>query len=133
MPPTFHFPRALRSPEDQDDSLTRSKNAMSRLENSFRELESVVEQLSATRRAVASSQAVVGDQLITFATTENYLPLGNGLQKLARTIKVVADLEGGIASVDLVGLRDCVVYQANNAKSAKVRFSLLPFLSSLVP
>lgn len=65
---------------------------MTRLELQFNETAKVVEKVSKARRQVAQAYNDVGDHLNTFATTETYTPLANGIKKLARTTKVQADL-----------------------------------------
>lgn len=69
-----------------------AKSAMTRLELQFNETSKVIEKVSKARRQVALAYNDVGDHLNTFATTETYTPLANGIKKLARTTKVQADL-----------------------------------------
>ena len=93
---------------------------MSHLELTFSEAAKVVERLSRARRAAAVAQAEVGDQLATFAMTETYAPLAAGVRKVARSVKVGAELMGAQASSEMVALGDSLAYQASNARSAKV-------------
>lgn len=65
---------------------------MSKLEYNFTETARAVDKVAKARRNVAIATSDVGDHLNTFATTETYTPLANGIKKLARTTKVSADL-----------------------------------------
>lgn len=66
---------------------------MIRLETAFSETSKVIERIAKSRRAVAAAYADVGDHLTTFSTTESYVPLANGIKKLARTTKIIGDLQ----------------------------------------
>ncbi|ORY80719.1 Vps5 C terminal like-domain-containing protein [Leucosporidium creatinivorum] len=120
---SFHFPRGSRLPGEQDDDLTLAKSAMTRLELQFNETAKVVEKVSKARRQVAQAYNDVGDHLNTFATTETYTPLANGIKKLARTTKVQADLLAVQSTAEQVSLGDSLAYQAMNARSAKQTLS----------
>ncbi|KAM0751557.1 hypothetical protein T439DRAFT_312879 [Meredithblackwellia eburnea MCA 4105] len=118
-PSTFHFPRGPRLPGEQDDELTVAKTAMNKLEHNFGEVARGVEKVAKARRNAAVAQADVSDHLQTFATTETYVPLAIGIKKLARTIKVGADLSVNQATSEMVALGDAMSYQSANARSAK--------------
>lgn len=66
---------------------------MVRLETAFLETAKVIEKIAKARRAVAVGYAEVGEQMVGFATTENHAPLAAGIKKLARTTKILGDLQ----------------------------------------
>lgn len=76
---------------------------MSKLEHQFNETSKVIERTAKARRQAAQAYVDVGDHLNTFATTESYAPLAEGIKRLARSTKVTADL-----LAMQVGFRDCV-------------------------
>lgn len=119
VPPTFFFPRGPRLPDEQDDDLTLAKSSMTRLEATFFDASKAVERVSKSRRNVAVATSEVADHLVTFASTETYTPLANGIKKLAKSTKVAAELAAALATSELVMLGDTLVYQASNARSAK--------------
>lgn len=65
---------------------------MARLETTFHDTSKAVEKLSKARRQAASSVNELGDQLNTYAMSETYTPLANGFKRLARGMKVDADI-----------------------------------------
>jgi len=86
------FSRASRLPGELDDPLTAAKVSMSRLETTFNDASKVLDKVSKKRREAATSVSELGDQLETFAMAEPYAPLAGGFKRLARTMKVDADL-----------------------------------------
>lgn len=127
---------------------------MSRLETAFNDTSKVLDKVSKKRREAATTVSELGDQLETFAMAETYAPLAGGFKRLARTMKVDADLlaaqvrrlvlptgEVGQPGADLpfphlqstneqVTLGDVFFYQSANAKSAKVRLLSCPRIAS---
>lgn len=85
------FSRASKGGE-LDDPLTLAKVSMARLEATFLDANKTVEKVSKSRRQAASAVNEVGDQLNTFAMSETYTPLANGFKRLARGMKVDADI-----------------------------------------
>jgi len=65
---------------------------MARLETTFLDSAKTVEKLSKSRRLAATAVNELGDQTNTFAMSETYAPLAGGFKRLARSIKVDADL-----------------------------------------
>lgn len=65
---------------------------MARLETTFLESSRTVEKMSKSRRQCASAVNELGDQITTFAMSETYTPLANGFKRLARGMKVDADI-----------------------------------------
>ncbi|KAI5481067.1 hypothetical protein MNV49_006253 [Pseudohyphozyma bogoriensis] len=118
-PSTFHFPRGSKLPGEQDDELTLAKAAMGKLELQFNETAKAVDKVAKTRRAYALASLDLAEHVNTFATTETYAPLANGMRKLSRTTKVSADLLANQASSEMVSLGDALNYQSMNARSAK--------------
>ncbi|GAA5949980.1 hypothetical protein JCM10213_004275 [Rhodosporidiobolus nylandii] len=116
-----YFSRTSRLPGEQDDPLTSAKISMARLETTFGDTAKTVDRVSKARRKAAESVNELGDQLNTFAMAETYLPLANGFKRLARTMKVDADLLASIS--EQVTLGDAFVYQSANARSAKETLS----------
>ncbi|BGP22509.1 vacuolar protein sorting-associated protein VPS17 [Rhodotorula toruloides] len=120
---SFSFSRSSRLPGELDDPLTLAKISMSRLESTFHDTAKTIDRVSKTRRAAATSVNDLGDQLNTFALAESYAPLANGFKRLARTMKVDADLLAVQSMQEQVTLGDMFVYQSANAKSAKETLS----------
>ncbi|GAA5942472.1 retromer subunit VPS17 [Sporobolomyces koalae] len=116
------FSRASKGGE-LDDPLTLSKITMARLETNFLDASKTVERVSKTRRQAATSVNELGDQINTFAMSETYPPLANAFKRLARTMKVDADLLAVQSINELVHLGDSLLYQSSNAKSAKETLS----------
>ncbi|KPV77236.1 uncharacterized protein RHOBADRAFT_25148 [Rhodotorula graminis WP1] len=113
------FSRASRLPGELDDPLTAAKVSMSRLETTFNDASKVLDKVSKKRREAATSVSELGDQLETFAMAEPYAPLAGGFKRLARTMKVDADLLAAQSTNEQVTLGDVFFYQSANAKSAK--------------
>ncbi|EMS18242.1 hypothetical protein NBRC10512_003927 [Rhodotorula toruloides] len=118
---SFSFSRSSRLPGELDDPLTLAKISMSRLESTFHDTAKTIDRVSKTRRAAATSVNDLGDQLNTFALAESYAPLAAGFKRLARSVKVDADLLASIQ--EQITLGDMFVYQSANAKSAKETLS----------
>ncbi|GAA5844375.1 hypothetical protein JCM11251_007590 [Rhodosporidiobolus azoricus] len=118
-----YFSRSSRLPGEVDDPLTAAKLAMAKLETSFNDAAKTVDRVSKARRAAAGSVNELGDQLRTFAMAEPYQPLANGFKRLARTVKVDADLLAIQSISEQVTLGDVLVYQSANARSAKETLS----------
>ncbi|GAA5847878.1 hypothetical protein JCM9279_006681 [Rhodotorula babjevae] len=116
---TSMFSRASRLPGELDDPLTAAKVSMSRLETSFNDASKVLDKVSKKRREAATSVSELGDHLETFAMAEPYAPLAGGFKRLARTMKVDADLLAAQSTNEQVTLGDVFFYQSANAKSAK--------------
>ncbi|GAA6003559.1 hypothetical protein JCM10207_000389 [Rhodosporidiobolus poonsookiae] len=114
-----YFSRSSRLPGEVDDPLTTAKLSMARLETTFHETAKTVDRVSKTRRATAGAVNELGDQIATFAMAETYAPLANGFKRLARTMKVDADLLAVQSIMEQVTMGDAFVYQSANAKSAK--------------
>lgn len=87
-----YFSRTSRLPGEQDDPLTSAKVSMARLETTFHDTAKTIDRVSKSRRATAGSVNELGGQLDAFAMAEAYAPLANGFKRLARTMKVDADL-----------------------------------------
>jgi len=85
------FSRSSRGGE-LDDPLTLAKISMARLETTFLDSAKTVEKLSKSRRLAATAVNELGDQTTAFAMSEAYAPLAGGFKRLARSIKVDADL-----------------------------------------
>ncbi|GAA5874904.1 hypothetical protein JCM8547_003606 [Rhodosporidiobolus lusitaniae] len=116
-----YFNRSSRLPGEVDDPLTSAKVAMARLESTFHDTAKTVDRVSKARRAAAGAVNELGETLNTFAMAEEYQPLANGFKRLARTVRVDADLLASIS--EQVTLGDAFVYQSANAKSAKETLS----------
>ncbi|GAA6024755.1 hypothetical protein JCM11491_004803 [Sporobolomyces phaffii] len=116
------FTRASKGGE-LDDPLTISKVSMARLESTFLESSKTVEKLSKSKRQAATAVNELGDQITTFSMSENYAPLASGFKRLARGMKVDADLMAVQSINDLVHLGDALLYQSSNARSAKETLS----------
>ncbi|KAJ8296205.1 Vacuolar protein sorting-associated protein 17 [Rhodotorula toruloides] len=120
---SFSFSRSSRLPGELDDPLTLAKISMSRLESTFHDTAKTIDRVSKTRRAAATSVNDLGDQLNTFALAESYAPLAAGFKRLARSVKVDADLLAVQSIQEQITLGDMFVYQSANAKSAKETLS----------
>ncbi|BGP29744.1 Vacuolar protein sorting-associated protein 17 [Rhodotorula toruloides] len=120
---SFSFSRSSRLPGELDDPLTLAKISMSRLESTFHDTAKTIDRVSKTRRAAATSVNDLGDQLNTFALAESYAPLAAGFKRLARSVKVDADLLAVQSMQEQITLGDMFVYQSANAKSAKETLS----------
>ncbi|GAA5910082.1 hypothetical protein JCM6882_006510 [Rhodosporidiobolus microsporus] len=118
-----YFSRSSRLPGEVDDPLTTAKLSMAKLETSFHDAAKTVDRVSKARRAAAGSVNELGDQVATFAMAEPYQPLANGFKRLARTVKVDADLMAVQSISEQVTLGDVLVYQSANARSAKETLS----------
>lgn len=118
-PSSFHFPRGSRAADEQDDPLSVAKAATTRLELTFSETSKVISSLAKARKAVGAGYGDVGERLVGFSATEVYGPLANGWKRLGRSMRVLGDLQGALATAELVTLGDALNYQAANAKSAK--------------
>ncbi|GAA6055432.1 hypothetical protein JCM3770_006991 [Rhodotorula araucariae] len=113
------FSRASRLPGELDDPLTAAKVSMARLESAFSDTSKTLDSVSKKRREAAKSVSELGDQLATFAMAETYVPLAGGFKRLARTMKVDADLLVAQSTNEQVALGDVFFYHSANAKSAK--------------
>ncbi|BGP37539.1 Vacuolar protein sorting-associated protein 17 [Rhodotorula kratochvilovae] len=113
------FSRASRLPGELDDPLTAAKISMARLETAFAETSKTLDSVSKKRREAAKSVSELGDQLATFAMAETYAPLAGGFKRLARTMKVDADLLAAQSTNEQVSLGDVFFYHSANAKAAK--------------
>ncbi|GAA6041765.1 hypothetical protein JCM8097_008320 [Rhodosporidiobolus ruineniae] len=118
-----YFNRTTRLPGEPDDPLTTAKVSMARLETTFHDTAKAVDRVSKTRRAAAVAVNELGGQLDAYAMAEPYQPLANGFKRLARTMKVDADLLNIQHISEQVTLGDAFVYQSANAKSAKETLS----------
>lgn len=92
MPSAFYFPKGSRAADEADDSLTVAKGHVGRLELGLAETAKTIERVAKARRSVAVACVDVGEHLASFASTEAYAPLAGGINKLARTTKLNADI-----------------------------------------
>ncbi|GAA5882304.1 hypothetical protein JCM16303_004060 [Sporobolomyces ruberrimus] len=122
---TASFPSFSRASKggELDDPLTLAKISMARLETTFLETSKTVERMSKSRRQAATVVNELGDQITTFSMSENYAPLAGGLKRLARGMKVDADLMAVQSVNELVHLGDTLLYQSSNARSARETLS----------
>ncbi|GAA5914129.1 retromer subunit VPS17 [Sporobolomyces salmoneus] len=122
---TTSFPSFSRGSKggELDDPLTLSKISMARLETTFLDASKTVEKLSKSRRQTATAVNELGDQINTYAISETYTPLANGFKRLARGMKVDADILAVQSINELVHLSDALLYQSSNARSAKETLS----------
>lgn len=66
---------------------------LTRLETQFFEAAKTIDKLANTRKALAASQAEMGNKLVSVASTEGQPQLANALRKFGRAWHVVADSE----------------------------------------
>ncbi|GAA5993354.1 hypothetical protein JCM11641_000860 [Rhodosporidiobolus odoratus] len=118
-----YFSRTSRLPGEQDDPLTSAKVSMARLETTFHDTAKTIDRVSKSRRATAGIVNELGGQLDAYAMAETYAPLANGFKRLARTMKVDADLLAVQSISEQVTFGDVFVYQSANARSAKETLS----------
>ena len=69
--------------------------------------------------AYGTSHAEMGNKLISVATTDSHLPLGNALRKIGRVWHTMADIDQAESINECVILGDSLGYQGLNARSAK--------------
>lgn len=70
-------------------------------------------------KALAVSQAEMGNKLVNVASTEAHPPVANALRKLGRTWHSISDLDQAASISECVIIGDTLGYQGMNARSAK--------------
>lgn len=90
---------------------------MAHLEDAFATFAKSVDKLAKARRAATTD---ISTQMSSFATSESHAPLSNGFKRLARTEKLLTDIQAAEATTELVTLFDNFSYQSANARVAKV-------------
>jgi len=76
---------------------------------------------------LAGSLVGLSEQFAAFSTTESHPPLVSGFRKMAEGCRKLAELDNGLATAECVTLADALLYQAAEAKEAKVTYSFFFF------
>jgi hypothetical protein len=71
-------------------------------------------------KALAANTRSLAESLVAFGTTEGHQPLAQGYRKLAGSLTRVAESEAARSVADCVTLGDGCMYEAAEAKEAKV-------------
>ncbi|KAF8524709.1 vacuolar protein sorting-associated protein vps17 [Hysterangium stoloniferum] len=116
---TSGFSLIKRDIPDEDEALQRARFELTKLETQYFDAAKSVDRLARARKALAVSQAEMGNKLVTVATTEAHPPLASAIKKFGRTWHSLADLDQAQAISECVILGDSMGYQGLNARSAK--------------
>lgn len=79
-----------RGPPDEDEDLAAAKGELEKLEGGWGGAAAAVGRVGAARRAIASAEAEVGAKLISLATAESTVDLGNAMRKVGRGMESLA-------------------------------------------
>ncbi|KAH7930687.1 hypothetical protein BV22DRAFT_1054414 [Leucogyrophana mollusca] len=108
-----------RGVPDEDEELQRARFELTRLETQFFDAAKAIDKMAIARKSLAVAHAEMGNKLVSVATTEGHVPLGNALRKLGRSWHSLADLDQAQAISECVVIGDTLGYQGMNARSAK--------------
>ncbi|KAF8306464.1 hypothetical protein DL93DRAFT_2179307 [Clavulina sp. PMI_390] len=113
------FSLLRRGVPDEDEELMAARYELTRLETQFFDAAKAIDKVSHARKAIAASQAELGNKLVSAANTEGHPQLANALRKLGRAYHSIADSQQAYSIGESVILGDSLGYQGMNSKSAK--------------
>lgn len=99
-----------RGPPDEDEELLSARFELTRLETQFFDAAKAIDKLAKARKALSLAHAEMGNKLVSVATTESHIPLGNAMKKLGRAWHSIGDNDHAHVSLSLCSRNrfDCV-------------------------